>query len=241
MSLTFGHSGGLGDIVYSLPVIESICNSKNERAILYIKRYNHYNNTCDNYESIKPLLGKIDYIEQVLPYSGDYPVCQWGEDIKLDFNLDNFRNSLNVFENHLIKCHFAGLHVAIPEDWNRPWLKHVFKPSTIAYNLIHRTSRYHNIKTNWKRVIGDSNENFIYVGLPTEYENFIALGIDRNKVVFKETTNLLDVMELVQGAEKVYCNQSVVLTLAQSIGKPIYLELAPNHEKTVMLGNEILL
>lgn len=79
-TVSFLHSGHLGDIIYSLPVIKEI--SKNRRTILYIEANkkiinNHDKNhpfgdlflTTESVNKIIPLLKKQNYINNVFIYN----------------------------------------------------------------------------------------------------------------------------------------------------------------------------
>ncbi len=147
--ILFGHSGGLGDIIYSLRVIKDICI--NEKCNIYIKRYNHYNNFCDNYQAIKDLLEIQPYVSSVYPYTGELPVLEWGNDIFLNYNLDNFRISLNIFENHIIKCTYVGLGLEIPNHWNQPWIE--LNKIEKDYIIINRTFRYRKSNLFWNDLL----------------------------------------------------------------------------------------
>jgi hypothetical protein len=65
--ITFAHSGGTGDIIYSLYVVKKICEEKNTKCNIYIKRSNACNHTVDIYETLKLLLLKQEYISNVYP------------------------------------------------------------------------------------------------------------------------------------------------------------------------------
>lgn len=229
--INIGHSGGLGDIIYSLRVIKDICG--NNKCNLYIKRYNHYNNTCDNFEAIKDFLLLQPYINKVMPYSGDYPVLEWGSDIYLNYDLDKFRVSLDLFQNHIIKCTYAGINYEIPQHWNTPWVE--IESLNQDYIVINRTHRYRKDNNPWYKLLEDNKSiKKYFIGLQDEFIDFQNIFND-NSVVYKKTNNLLEVFNLIKNSSVVWCNQSVCLTLAQSIGKKYYLEVAPNHDNTVRL------
>jgi hypothetical protein len=54
--LNFAHSGGTGDIIYSLYVIKKICEEQNCKANLYLKRINSFNYVVDAYETLNKLI-----------------------------------------------------------------------------------------------------------------------------------------------------------------------------------------
>jgi len=78
MSKSFKHSGDLGDIIYSLPVIKALGGG-----IIYLNPNNKFTNfTMNGYEFIKPLLLSQDYVKGVGLYTPN---------LLIDYDLDSFR------------------------------------------------------------------------------------------------------------------------------------------------------
>jgi hypothetical protein len=119
---TYKHSGDLGDIIFSLPVISS-----NGKGILYLdpnggekeplvswSNYDKTKLTKESIDKIKPLLEQQDYIHEVR---------YWEPGIKVDYNLDKFRGF--VKHNNLTTSHLDAFGMMGRNDYwqGTPWLK----------------------------------------------------------------------------------------------------------------------
>lgn len=207
-----------------------------------MKRRNDYNNTVDNYESLKLLLSIQDYIEEVIPYEKSLHIHEW-EHIDYNINFDNFRYVNNLMSKHLIQSHLESLSLNF-EDWRTtPWIK--FENEIYineSYVVINRTHRYRNPKADWINVLQNFvNVKKIFVGMKNEYEDFINTF---GKVCeYYPTDNLYKTTSLIRYSKALLCNQSACLTIAQGLNKKVYVEVEPSHTNMVRTfrENEILI
>jgi len=239
------HSGGIGDIIYSLYALKILCEEKKEKATFYIKRRNDYNNTVDNYESLNLLLRVQDYIKEVIPYDKSLHIFEW-DGINYDYNFDLFRNTNNLMGKHLIESHLesVGLDYNIHNDWRTTsWIKYenemyINEP----YIVINRTHRYRNLNANWINVLQKFyNYKKYFVGLKNEYEDFInTFG---NICQYFNSESLYITASLIKYSNALLCNQSACLTIGQALNKKIYVEVEPSHTTMVRTfrENEILI
>ena len=160
-TISFLHSGDMGDIIASLPTVKEICERENAKAILYLDTsggmLSNDDEELDNvirtqtnnrglkfndagYEFLAPLLSVQDYIGKVEKYSGPH-LCH------IDCNLNAFRKAFrdkqtiiktnqNLMYLHQVSC---GLEFG----YKGPWLKVPNDDGTLMYDtVLARTSRY---------------------------------------------------------------------------------------------------
>jgi hypothetical protein len=236
------HSGGIGDIVYSLYVLKKLYEETNKKFTFTMKRRNDYNNSVDNYESLKLLLEIQDYIKEVIPYEKSLNINEWN-DIEYDINFDNFRYVNNLMSKHLIQSHLEFLNLSYGDWRTTSWIKfeneiYIEEP----YIVINRTYRYRNQNANWINVLQNFvNIKKIFVGMKNEYNDFInTFG---NVCEYYPTDNLYKTTSLIRYSKALLCNQSACLTIAQGLNKKVYVEVEPSHTTMVRTyrENEILI
>lgn len=249
MDVTFLHSGGCGDIIYSLPYVKM-----RGGGVMYIKPQNNYNNTMDNYEAMRHLLMAQEYITDVAPYPLT-PVHELDPDIHIDHDLDEFRKAPNIAHHNLMMAYFHGTGVNFdPVPHRQPWLRAIgLYPAVIdrehsdnwskPFALIHRTLRYQDQNLNWQRYLDNLKETYgnevYFLGFEEEHVDFSGRW---GAVRRLHTEDIMQMAQLIVACDSLWCNQSVALTLAQAMGKTYYLEVAPDHSNTIMkTPNETLL
>jgi len=239
------HSGGIGDIIYSLYPLKKICEMCNTKSTFYIKRRNDYNNTVDNYEALNLLLSIQDYIKEVIPYDKSLHIFEW-EGVDYNINFDYFRNTNNLMGKHLIESHLESINLnpEIYNDWrDTSWLKYdneiyISEP----YIVINRTERYRNQNSDWNYTLNKfNNVKKYFIGMENEYKDFInTFG---NVCEYYKTKSLYEATSLIKYSNALLCNQSACLTIAQALNKKVYVEVEPSH--TIMVRtfreNEILI
>jgi hypothetical protein len=239
---TFRHGGKIGDVIYSLPTIRELGGG-----ILYLPERTP--DACDNlYSSLKDLLLLQPYIHEVREYPSDLPYMELAPDIHIDYDLDLARLQPMKGVIHIVKRYMDTFGVDCP-GWKEPWLhlegdindswgdalNDYFRSElALDYALINYTGRHvHNDKMNitskldWRKVLNGVSNEVYFVGSKLEYRQFI---IKYGYIRYFETANILQLAYLIKGAHSVYCNQSSVLALSQSLGKTYYLE--PKPQKT---------
>jgi hypothetical protein len=231
MSLSFKHSGRLGDIVYSLPLVKQMAENAGESVDFFIPSDvpsrlggNVYHPSGDFMVSA----GLFDFIQPLLavqPYLRRVHVLKSSELPSDCIDLDAFKSSgLNLKAGLIQGWYRKAFGVAFPIE--KPWL---LLPSEATSNLqqptfnvlIGRTTRFCNTSINYSFL--DSIENVGFIGLKYEYEDFI----ERHGLRSLHHVPVENALELAQHMYdcKVYVgNQSVNFAIADGLKVPRALE-----------------
>lgn len=216
-SKTYKHSGDLGDIVYSLPVIktygcgklliaDSIMPLKQS-----LKKWQIYINSTkmdktesgisdDKYYFIKPLLEKQHYIKSV---------NRCGESLPINIDLDGFRldnKSLFIYEKYI-----NTFDVPL-KQYEMSWLEAESKE--IEQIVISRTNRYKNYNFPWNSIVKKYKKKCIFLGLPDEYDSFIKLY---GFVPYYEVKDAYEMACVIKGSKLFIGNQSVAYAIAEGL------------------------
>jgi len=221
---TYKHSGDLGDIIFSLPTIRA-----QGAGVLYLDpkggeeeelvrwgngTHTHTKLTEKSIESIKELLEFQDYIKEVRLWDGEV----------VDFNLDKFRHH-NKY-NNLADAHLAAFAVSF-EERDKAWLK---VPSMIADDesrdvIIARSCRYHGNYTFWETFDRDMIEKATYLGFEKEFEYFKYTYPHFEGVPRREVQSVLEMAQVIAGADLFIGNQGLPHALAEALKKPLINEV----------------
>lgn len=216
-------SGGLGDIVYSIPVMR-ILGIK----CMYVKTRSFGEGLGTTYSAIKPLLESQDI--ECLPCDGQYADGSF-PDITYTHNFDAWRTRFGRDRTHIIKS--MMLHFRCYKgDWAKPWLFN-FKEEYYVNNLIFLTPRWRdNSKVDWANVRYEynlRNNNTFFTGLATDAAYFAGI------IPYMPTSDMLELTTLITRSKRLFCNQSVALTIAQGLGNiPYWLERKPGKTNTLI-------
>lgn len=234
---SFKHSGHLGDIIYSLPVIRQLtqrfCKHPSELNLnLYSKVEFSDNNiffkekiyhpsgkyllTADSFNCIKPLLEFQDYISRVNIYNNEH----------VDFDLDYFRSCLFCLDRGNISKWYQSI-IPINLSLEQPWLKsEKVYPDFKDHIVIARSTRYR-----WN----DLSYSFLkkypkvsFVGLEYEYELMKDVIPNLNYI---QTNNFLELANVISSAKLFIGNQSSPFSIAEGLKVNRLLEVyqyAPN-------------
>lgn len=236
---TFLHSGALGDVIYSLPVMRELGGG-----VLYLKSENQYHKGIDFYNMLYDLLIQQEYVTDVRPYP-NLRFFEYGPGVHIDYDLDLFRKHPQVLRQNMLQTYSDTFDIVCNGHGAgvQPWL-YVTDPKTEfdGYAVINRTARYRT-SFDWKKlhqeIVNNYVDKIVFIGTESEYLDYI------NEVGFCKwvpTSNLLEVAEIVAACSEVYCNQSACLTIAQAMGKNYNLEVANGHYNCYFLTeNETLL
>ncbi len=239
MPTRFLHSGGAGDVIYSLPFMRHHGGGS-----LYIKPYNEFNKSCNVYETLKPLLERQSYIDSVHPYDPARKFFNMDPSVLIDVNLDAFRNAIEPDRTVLPISYFNAFGIPLPTDWARPWLKvdPVFPSgNTSPFAIVSLTPRYRNPLTDWRGTIAMAlvqHKRLFFLGLPQEYWHFFKMI--NNSVLYLETADFLQAAGYIAAASAVYCNQNPCLTIAQAMRKKCFLESAPRSTSCILGLEEVI-
>ena len=212
--ITFKHSGQLGDIVYSLFTVKSICGDS-KKAIFYINLYqpiilNLTGNTYvtygvdkESYKFIVPLIAAQPYIEKVLVYNGEV--------VDVDFDYILFKVRYGIAPQKNIIEYFSNIDYSNINKW-------LNLPSFNGFpnlNIFSRSRRYRNETLNYAEVA----KKFCFVGLRAE----VDFDIPRIPV-----QNALQLANLLNHCNCFLGNQSLPYAIAWGLDvQPRALEIGP--------------
>ena len=213
---SFKHSGHLGDIIYSLPIVKQLSSRFcSQPALMYLNLY--YKSSLDpsidhpsgryalipeTYSIIKPLLESQEYISSVKQYSEE----------SVDFDLDYFRDCIYTLDRGNISKWYQEI-IPIDLHLEEPWLK-VNKKSTeySEYIVLSRSTRYHwnDLSYSFLR----KYPNVAFVGL--EYEFKLMKEIIPN-IKYIPTNDFLELAQIIAGARLFIGNQSSPFAIAEAL------------------------
>lgn len=209
-NIIYSHSGGHGDICYSLAAVKRI--GKGMFKTTFEDKY---------HRNIKPLLEAQPYISECLPINSQAIVTH---------NLDLFRVTDGIGKVPLILNHFRAFGIK-EDNWNEAWLtvpeKQFIKGK---YALVNVTPRYTAEGFDWEKEL---------TYLKSKYKQIFYVGYEQDMVGSFESLeyfrcdNALELAQVIQGSQVISCNQSFALTIAQGLGKPYRLMVADNHTNCI--------
>ena len=221
--ISFLHSGHLGDIINSLPLIKEI--SKNKKCHLFIESnkllpldaqnsdqpFGKYYLSESSVKKILPLLSKQDYIKKVDVFKNQ----------KIDINLNLFRELPINFNIDSVRWYFhiTGVH----GELNIPYLTNVGFHEIKEKIVIIRTKRRRNYLINYNFL--RNYNDLLFLGLIEEYKE---LKKDIPNLEFFECKDFLEMAQIINSSKIFIGNLSFGYTLAEGLKKPRLLESGPN-------------
>ena len=223
----FLHSGKLGDIILSLPVIKHLGGGT-----VYIRENNPDMECLNDIEGIKPLLLEQEYINNVFVFPKGHYFDHKG--IPIDYDLDKFRTANDFQKAPITDSYFSGQNIK-PQPIEVPFIKlseNDFSKKLIKeqpYSVLNLTHRY---KTSfeWEWWFLDLAKDFLgklyFVGLPEEFDQVSQWIKD---IEYYPTKDLLELAYVINGAKALCCNQSLCYTLGIALNKKTYAEVTHQH------------
>jgi hypothetical protein len=204
----FTHTADLGDIIACLPTIRALGGGSLVIGEKKGRDGGRQSLRGERYEALKPLLMAQPYIDGV----------EWADDLpatRHDFS--TFRHDHIKGEN-LAQWQARHLGVSISEI---PWLIADPDKRTMGRVVFTRSLRYHNPSFRWDKAI-QAFKDPLFIGLPEEYHAFqTKWGKPMESYTAK---SILELAQLIQGCEKLICNQSCPFWIAAGLGKPLIQE-----------------
>ncbi len=228
--LNFFHSGPLGDLIYSLPLINKL--SENHTCNLYVNlnkkfTYEYYKHTANGYfidertfKFLSPLLKKQKSLNIIKEYENE----------KIDINLDLFREIPVSFTFNSPRWFFAitGEHC----DLSKPSL-FVDDHTEIKNKIvILRSFRFRNIYINYNFL--KNYDNLLYVGVEEEYQDLKK--IIPNLEIYN-CKDLLEMAQIIKSSKFFVGNMSVGFALSETLKIPRLLEASPETPFVQPVGN----
>lgn len=207
---TFAHSGDLGDIIASLPTVRAMGGG--DFLIFHREGANRESMKGARFNSIRPLLEAQPYVRE----------CAWNEAIIENCqDLSTFRHDFRPDEN-LVQWQARHLGVSVSEE---PWLSCARSSKSFGKTVVARSLRYQNYDFPWKRLIAQYRTELIFVGTEDEHKAFqICNGCI---VEHCRTANLLELAEIINGADRFIGNQSCPFWIAAGLGVTLIQEVWP--------------
>lgn len=261
---SFFHSGSLGDVIFSLPLI-----IKKGGGDIYLKNKHQYSAIDKQYNSLYRLLKCQPYINNVVLYKDEYGdktykkgstseidtevKVKYDNSVELDYDLDYFRLSPKLFEEQVVFAYFR-VWKENPQDTPFPYLllKDNFKFKTPElnnnieipkedFNVFHITQRYREgVDFNWEKCIKNQKNKNYFIGLKDEYDALIKEYDVEDDLIFygDKVKDLYDMAWMIKKCDKFYCNPSVSMAIAMGLYKEYHIAINPDI-KYVLSGMEI--
>lgn len=227
--LNFKHSGHLGDIVYSLPVIQEL--SKSHVCNLFIHaekpmKEEYYKHPSGNVMLSKNIISKFLPLLQHQHYLHK---AEFWNDEKIDIDLDLFRDLPIDFNflSHRWYFHIAGIQPDLSQKYLEIPSHEVLKDKVV----IVRSLRAQNHFVDYSFL--KKYENLLFIGIKEEYEDL------KNKVPNLEFYDVKDFYEMAQiiKASKFFLgNQSFAYSIADGLKVPRLLEANPDFAVVYPIG-----
>ncbi len=233
MTKKFKHSGTLGDLVYSLPIMRALGGGEfylHLNQVDWIGQY-YYGSKPTPFHQGRMNQQDFDFMRDFM-LAQDYITRFEALDpqaTEITHNLDRFRPAFVSHPGNYVDIYAHSF--GFPKDqWaglrQTPWLTVPKKttPQSVSY-VINRTQRWlpstNSYLWNQWREQGVP-ETSVFVGLPEEHRAFEAST--GWKIEYLPTKNMLELAQVIAGAEQFIGNQSVALSLAIGLGVPYACE-----------------
>lgn len=220
----FKHSGALGDLIYSLPIVKHFGGGE---FYLHLNQMNwigqhYYGSPPAPFHQGRMTQGDFEYMQSFMQAQGYIRRFDTlTTSVEITDNLDRFRPA---FVGH--PCNYLDLYAQIhgvdPASMYTPWLS-VPSPVRIPGRsiVVNRTLRWIGPVPNpiWADLKTQGLEDqIVFVGLPTEYTAFVeATGLAAE---YHPTRTMLELASVIAGADRFIGNQSQAYALAVGLGVP---------------------
>jgi len=218
--ITFLHSGHIGDLINTLPVVKEI--SKTHKCKLFIQLdlpvpvyysdhpAGQFFLNKKIYNMLYPLLKKQTYIETIDIFNN--------QDIDINFDLIRELPINLLFDNTRYGFHIAGVQVDLSEKFlyvdDHPDMKNKIS--------ILRSTRYQNNLISYKFL--EKFENAIFIGTYNEYKH---LKKDLKNLDYYECKDFLDMAMIIKNSKVFIGNSSLGIDIAEGLKTPRLLEASP--------------
>ena len=219
-SLAFLHSGHMGDLMYSLPLVKEL--AKNYECSFYVQINKKTNVNYGSHPSgdvfinertanlILPLLKSQNYLKNAEIYNNE----------TIDVNLDLFRDVPISLYFHSARwyMHLTGTQF----DMSSPFLE--VDPHKDIRNkiVIMRSPRYRNIYIDYK-LLKNVND-IVCIGLESEYQD---LKKDIPNLEFYNCKNFLEMAQIIKSSKFFIGNLCFAYSVAEALKIPRLLEASP--------------
>jgi hypothetical protein len=224
----FKHSGALGDLIYSLPIVKHFGPGE---FYLHLNQMDwigqHYYGALPTpFHQGRMTQGDFEYMKTFMEaqeYITKFDVLD-PKVAEITHNLDRFRPPFVQHPTNYLMLYSEVFGLTLDEAKavsSQPWLT-VPKPKRIEgkTTVINRTRRWIPPTPSgaWDELKSQVEDSALFVGLPDEYQAFRKeTGWD---IAHYATDNMLDLASVIAGAEIFVGNQSQAYALAVGLGVP---------------------
>jgi len=225
---TYKHSGDMGDIIFSLPVIKHFGTG-----ILYLDPKGGEGElvgakpsrgktklNSQTIQLLKPLLESQYYIHEVREWNGE----------EITYNLDSFRGHVNF--NNLTYSHLEAFQ--IPHELATfKWLE---APEKITLPegkniVVSRSVRYQGNHFYWESIAEQLAKSAVFVGLPFDHK--VWEYTFEQKIEYIETPTLVKLANVIGAADMFIGNQGLPHAIAEGMKKNLVNEMDKTHPAAV--------
>ncbi len=211
---SFRHSGDLGDLLHGLSILKTL---KGPHELYLVNRRTvppFTRNILKQERVVRPLLEAQPYISKV--EFSEHPV---------DYDMTMFRRFHHVARSlaEAQIMHFNDIgNTNLAVDLTKPWLTTGKDRKPSGHVVLSRTSRYHNDKFPWKKVVEFYGDKARFVGTRQEHDDFCA---EFGYIPYTETRTLLNLAEVIHNSSLFIGNQSCPMAIAIGLGHPFIQEV----------------
>ena len=220
-NISFFHSGHLGDIIYSLPILKEL--SKTHECNLYIEKNKHLNSRYHNHPGGDVFLNE-KLINMLLPLLKNQPYISSTKihtNEKIDVDLNLFRKMpMNVlFQSTGWYSHVTGVHPDLSSPYLSVKTNERFKNKVVIIRSIRRRNYF--VKYDFIK----NYNNLLFIGLNEEY-NDLKKSIPN--LEFYDCKDFLEMAEIIKSGKFFLGNLSFGFAIAEGLKIPRLLEASPD-------------
>lgn len=174
-------------------------------------------------DGVRRLHDLIAPLAKAQPYIGDCRLIEKTDHVdwaSANFRIQHYQRGQTLMQahlNNLIETHGIGHEI----NGNEAWLTCEPSKESRGRVVINRTGRYTNPFFQWGQVVHHYRNRLLFVGLHHEWRDFCG---NFGYVEFRPTGNMLEVAQLIAGAELFIGNQSCANAIAEGLKKPLIQE-----------------
>ena len=230
--LSFLHSGHLGDIINSLPVIKEL--SKTHKCNFYIKANKPLPKENFGYKHPKDMVYLDDrLVNMILPllkYQDYISNVKKHQEEEIDIDLDLFQKIPMNFNLDEVRWYFQL--TGVQTDLSIPYLTVKAHEKIKNKVVIMRSLRRKNIFINYKFL--KKYENLLFLGVKDEYED---LKKEVPHLEFYDCEDFLEAAKIIKSSKFFLGNSSFGFTIAEGLKVPRLMESFPDFPMIYPIGN----
>lgn len=219
-TLTFKHSGHMGDLIYALPVIKAL--AQNASCTLYIqldqrigRNYHKHPNgnimiNQRGFSMLEPLLSSQSYLDKVAVYQGE----------SIDIDLDLFRKMPFALDFHSVRWYYHIAGVFPPMD--QPSIEVEPLPEFADKIVVVRTFRGRMPTLNYRFLTQYSN--VVFLGTQAEFDDFVT---EVPTATFHNVADFKELAGAIKACQLYISNQTFAFALAEGLKVKRILEGNP--------------